>query len=158
MSSVTRLNEDIAWLFTEYQTIKKVNLQLMNAKYKLFDSVRLTEAISLSDGGIAEAGTAGAIVEILEEGKAYLVELFGGWVKYDEQENFVPAPSQEQDAFRETIGIETVYSQQLELVQPARETVSVQAHLLSLLDELTEEKLALVRDFAEFLQQKQRSA
>ena len=32
-----------------------------------------------------------------------------------------------------------------------RETVSVRAHLLSLLDELTEEKLAEVRDFAEFL-------
>ena len=107
----------------------------MNAKYKLFDSVRLTEAISLSDGEMAEAGTAGAIVEILEEGKADLVELFGGWVKYDQQENFVPAVSQEQEAFRETIGIETVYSQQLELVQPARETVSVRAHLLSLLKE-----------------------
>ncbi len=130
----------------------------MSIKYNLFDSVRLKEAIPLTDGGMAEAGTVGAIVEIFNEGEAYLVELFGGWVKYDESENFVPAASIEQDTFRETIGIETVYPQQLELVQPARETVSVRAHLLSLLDELSEEKLALVRDFAEFLQQKQKSA
>ncbi len=130
----------------------------MTIKYNLFDSVRLKEAISLTDGGMAEAGTVGAIVEIFNEGEAYLVELFGGWVKYDESENFIPAASQGQNIFRETIGIETVYPQQLELVQPARETVSVRAHLLSLLDELSEEKLALVRDFAEFLQQKQKSA
>ncbi len=77
----------------------------MTIKYNLFDSVRLKEVVSLTDGGMA-----------------------------------------------------TVYPQQLELVQPARETVSVRAHLLSLLDELSEEKLALVRDFAEFLQQKQKSA
>ena len=130
----------------------------MTIKYNLFDSVLLKEAVLLKDGGMAEAGTVGAIVEIFNEGEAYLVELFGGWVKYDESENFVSAVSQEQDTFRETIGIETVYPQQLELVQPARETVSVRAHLLSLLDELSEEKLAEVRDFAEFLQQKQKSA
>ena len=128
-------------------------------QYKLFDSVRLIEAIPLTDRGMAEVGTVGALVEVLEEGKAYLVELFGGWVKYDELENLVPAASQEQGTFRETIGIETVYPHQLELVQPASEIVSVRAHLLSLLDELPEEKLALVRDFAEFLQQqKQKSA
>ena len=130
----------------------------MNIKYNLFDSVKLKEAIPLSDGGMAEAGTVGAIVEVFNEGEAYLVELFGGWVKYDESENFVSATSIGQDTFRETIGIETVYPRQLELIQPARETVSVRAHLLSLLDELTEEKLAEVRDFAEFLQQKQKSA
>lgn len=130
----------------------------MNIKYNLFDSVKLKEAIPLSDGGMAEVGTVGAIVEVLEEGEAYLVELFGEWVKYDEGGNFVPAASQSPGTFRETIGIEMVYSQQLELIQPARETVSVRAHLLSLLDELTEEKLAEVRDFAEFLQQKQKSA
>lgn len=130
----------------------------MSIQYKLFDSVRLTQVIPLTDGGVAEAGTVGAIVEVLEEGEAYLVELFGGWVRYDELENFVPAVSQEQGTFRETIGVETVARKQLELVQPARETVSVRAHLLSLLDELPEEKLAEVRDFAEFLQQKPKSA
>lgn len=44
----------------------------------LFDTVRLTEAIPLIDGGIAEVGTVGAIVEVFNEGEAYLVELFGG--------------------------------------------------------------------------------
>ncbi|MDJ0570774.1 MAG: hypothetical protein QNJ53_17260 [Pleurocapsa sp. MO_192.B19] len=34
----------------------------MTIKYKLFDSVKLKEAIPLTDGGMAEAGTVGAIV------------------------------------------------------------------------------------------------
>ncbi len=38
----------------------------MSIQYKLFDSVRLKEAIPLTDGGVAEAGTVGAIVEVLE--------------------------------------------------------------------------------------------
>lgn len=46
----------------------------MTIKYNLFDSVRLKEAVSLTDGGMAEAGTVGAIVEIFNEGEAYLVE------------------------------------------------------------------------------------
>ena len=54
--------------------------------------------------------------------------LFGDWVKYDEQENFVPASPNQTDAFRESIGVETIYPHQLELVRPARETVSVRAH------------------------------
>ena len=99
----------------------------MRIQYKLFDSVKLKESIPLTDGGMAEAGTVGAIVEVLEEGEAYLVELFGGWVKYDELENLVPAASQSPGTFKETIGVETVAPQQLELVQPARETVSVRA-------------------------------
>lgn len=40
---------------------------------------------------MAEAGTVGAIVEIFNEGEAYLVELFGGCVKYEDSENFRPA-------------------------------------------------------------------
>lgn len=123
--------------------------------YRLFDSVKLKEAISLTDGGRAAVGTVGAIVEVFNDGEAYLVELFGQWVKYDEQENFVPAAPIDEGSFMETIGVETVYPHQLELVQRASETVSVRGHLLSLLDELSAEKVAEVRDFAEFLQQKQ---
>jgi hypothetical protein len=122
--------------------------------YRLFDSVKLKEAISLSDGGMAAVGTVGAIVEVFNDGEAYLVELFGQWVKYDEQENFVPATPDEKGSFMETIGIETVYPHQLELLERASTTVNVRGHLLSLLDELSEEKVAQVRDFAEFLQQK----
>lgn len=126
--------------------------------FNLFDLVKLTEAIPLTDGGIADVETVGAIVEVFDGGEAYMVELFGGWVKYDEQENFVPASRAERGAFRETIGVETVYPNQLELVRLARETVSVRAHLLSLLDNLSTENLSEVRDFAEFLSQKQQQA
>ena len=96
----------------------------------LFDSVKLTEAILLTEGGIASEGTPGAIVEVLGNGEAYLVELFGGWVKYDDQENFLSATPQEKGAFMETIGVETVYPHQLKLVKTVRKTVSVRAHYL----------------------------
>ncbi|EAZ90782.1 hypothetical protein [Crocosphaera chwakensis] len=123
--------------------------------YKLFDSVKLKEGVSLSDGRIAPVGTLGTIVEVFNEGEAYLVELFGRWVKYNESENFVSVAFQEKESFMETIGVETVYPHQLELVQKASEMISVRGHLLSLLDELSDEKVVEVRDFAEFLQQKQ---
>jgi hypothetical protein len=50
-----------------------------------------------------------------------MVELFGSWVKYDAQENFVPAEREDSESFMETIGVETVYPQQLRLVKPAQE-------------------------------------
>ncbi len=124
-------------------------------QFQLFDSVKLTEEIPLTDGGTAAVGTVGAIVEVFNDGKAYMVELFGGWVKYDEQENFVPASQSEKGSFMETIGVETVYSQQLQLVKPASETVGVRAQLLSVLDDLPEDLLAEVKIFADFLRQKQ---
>jgi len=121
----------------------------------LFDTVKLTEAIPLTDGGIARAGTVGAIVEVFNEGEAYLVELFGdSWVKYDEQGSFEPSSPQVRGAFREPMGVETIYPHQLQLVKPARETVSVRAHLLTLLEKLSEEKLTQVRDFTESLLKK----
>jgi hypothetical protein len=46
---------------------------------------------------------------------SYIVELFGNWVKYDEQEDFVPATQDEPGLFIETIGVETVYPHQLVL-------------------------------------------
>ncbi|MFB2977086.1 DUF2281 domain-containing protein [Microseira sp. BLCC-F43] len=124
-------------------------------KFQLFDGVKLTEEIPLTHGGVAPVGTVGAIVEVLNNGEAYIVELFGGWVKYDEQENFVPATQDEQGAFMETIGVETVYPQQLVLTVAARETMGVREHLAGVLDDLSDDLVAEVRDFAEFLQQKQ---
>ncbi len=50
-------------------------------RFELFDSVKLTEAIALTDGGTAPPGSLGAIVEVFREGEAYMVELFGDWVK-----------------------------------------------------------------------------
>jgi hypothetical protein len=96
-------------------------------KFQLFDSVKLTEDISLTDGGIALMGTAGVIVEVLKEGEAYLVELFGGWVKYDEQGDFVLANQIEKEAFMETIGVEIIFPHQINLTVPAQETMKVLA-------------------------------
>ncbi len=58
-------------------------------QFKLLDEVRLLEPIALS-GGMSNAlaaptqasvGTTGTIVEVLEPGQVFLVELFGDWVK-----------------------------------------------------------------------------
>ena len=50
-------------------------------RFELFDAVALKEAIPLTGGGTAGTGTPGAFVEVLSEGTAYMVELFGGWVQ-----------------------------------------------------------------------------
>lgn len=122
--------------------------------FQLFDSVKLIEAIALIEGGMAPEGTPGAIVEVFNNGEAYMVELFGGWVKAAVQGDFIPADREDPAAFMETIGVETVYPQQLRLVKSASETVGVRTHLLSVLDDLSEDLLVEVRDFAEFLSQK----
>jgi hypothetical protein len=101
-------------------------------------------------------GTPGTIVEVLHEGEAYLVEFFGDWVKRDSQGNFVPSDGSDPEAFKETLGVEVVYPHQLRLVKPASETVGARVQLLSVMDELSEELLEEVVDFAEFLRQKQR--
>ncbi|MCT7954308.1 DUF2281 domain-containing protein [Laspinema palackyanum] len=125
------------------------------ARFQLFDGVKLTEAIPLTDGGVAQVDTVGTIVEVLGEGKAYLVELFGDWVKYDETGNFVSATQDEADSFMETIGVETVYPHQFVLTIPAREAMGVREHLRTVLDNLSDDLVDEVCDFAEFLQQKQ---
>jgi len=124
-------------------------------RFQLFDSVKLSEAIPLSDDGVAPAGTPGAVVEVLRDGEAYLVELFGDWVKLDAQGNFAPSDRDDSEAFMETLGVETVYPDQLRLVKPALETVGARVQLLTVADELSEELLEEVVDFAEFLRQKQ---
>ncbi len=124
-------------------------------RFQLFDGVKLAEDISLTDGEVARVGTVGAIVEILEDGKAYIVELFSDWVKYNEHGDFVPATQNEPDSFMETIGVETVYPHQLVLTIPARETMGAREYLTTVLDSLSDDLVAEVRDFAEFLQQKQ---
>lgn len=91
--------------------------------FQLFDAVKLREAIALTDGGTAPEGTPGAIVEVFNDGEAYMVELFGIWVKYDSQENFVPAEREDSESFMETIGVETVYLQELQLVKPAQKQI-----------------------------------
>jgi Protein of unknown function (DUF2281) len=124
-------------------------------QFQLFDSVNLMEEIALEDGGAAPEGTPGAIVEVFKEGEAFMVELFGGWVKTDEEGDFIPADPEEAGAFMETLGVETVYPHQLTLVKSAREVMGVKAHLNVVLEQLPEDLLAEVSDFAEFLRQKQ---
>lgn len=128
------------------------------SQFQLFDSVKLKEAIPLSEGGCAPEGTPGAIVEVLKDGEAYLVELFGEWVKADLGEDFVSSDRPASDSFMETIGVETVYPRQLRLVKPANETVGVRAQLLALIDELPDSTLEEVKNFAEFLRQKQQKS
>lgn len=134
-------------------------------QFQLFDAVKLKEPIPISDpswsnappeGNTAPEGTPGAIVEVFNNGEAYIVELFGSWVKYDEQGDFISASRSDVESFMETIAVETVYPHQLRLVKPARETMGAKRHLASILEDLPEELIAEIRDFAEFLQQKQR--
>jgi len=119
--------------------------------YYLFDSVKLTQEIKTYKGDLIPQDTIGIIVEIYNEGEAYEVELFGDWVEYDQTGQFIPSNSQNSNAFIETIAVETLYPQQIMLVQAASQTMSIRAQLLALLDELSEDKLNQVRDFAETL-------
>ena len=125
------------------------------SKFKLFDAVNLIEAVALADGEIAPPETTGIIVEVFKNGEAYLVELFGGWVKAEVGGDFVTATQDEPESFMETIGVETVYPHQLQLVKSAREITGVREQLMLVLDNLSDELVAEVRDFAEFLEQKQ---
>lgn len=125
-------------------------------RFELFDAVALKEAIPLTGGGTAGTGTPGAIVEVLSEGTAYMVELFGGWVQASADGSMSPAHPAATGAFIETIGVEVVRAQQIKLVKHAAETVGSRSQLLIALEDLPEPLIAEVVDFAEFLRQKQR--
>jgi Domain of unknown function (DUF4926) len=125
------------------------------SQYQLFDTIKLKEDVPLETGSIASAGTSGAIVEIFKDGKAYLVELFGNWVTATTNGDFVASSADHPDAFMETIGLEIVEPHQIYLVTPAYETMGARAQLLALMEELPEETLKEVANFAEFLKQKQ---
>ncbi|MGB3292348.1 MAG: hypothetical protein WBB01_05040 [Phormidesmis sp.] len=128
------------------------------SRFQLFDSVKLKEEIPLEEGGIAPEGCIGSIVEVFNDGEAYMVELFGEWVTDTEEGDFAPSSREAPDSFMETIGVETVTPQQIRLVTPAREAVGVRAQLLALVDELPENTLEEVKNFAEFLKQKRTEA
>jgi hypothetical protein len=124
-------------------------------RFELFDAVELREAVALTGGGTAAAGTPGAIVEVLHDGKAYMVELFNGWVKANIHGSLVTADPADPQAFTQTIGLEVVHPQQLRLRMPATETVGSRSRLLIALEELPETLVDEVMDFAEFLRQRQ---
>jgi hypothetical protein len=119
--------------------------------FNLFDTVKTIEEITLSNGDIAPIDTIGVIVEIYNDGEAYEVELFGNWVEYNQEGKLIVSHSNSSNAFVETIAVITLYPQQINFVKPARETVGIRAQLLGVLDELSEDKLNQVKDFAETL-------
>jgi hypothetical protein len=125
------------------------------SQFQLFDSVTLKEPLQLDSGSVAPEGSPGAIVEMFNDGEAYMVELFGGWVKVDGAEGFIPADRADPNAFMETIGVETVYTDQIQLVSSAADNVGIRGQLLALMDELPDATLEKVKDFAEFLKSKQ---
>ena len=123
-------------------------------QFNLFDTVKLTQDIKTDKtdkGDVISKNTTGAIVEIYNEGEAYEVELFGSWVEYSSLGDVIPSNTKSSHAFVETIAVETLYPQQIALVTPASQTVGIRAQLLAILDELSEDKLNQVRDFAETL-------
>ena len=119
--------------------------------FNLFDTVKTIEVIPLANGNIAPIDTIGVIVEIYNGGEAYEVELFGDWVEYNQEGELIISYSNSSNAFVETIAVITLYPPQISFVKPARETVGIRAQLLGVLDELSEEKLNQVKDFAETL-------
>ena len=127
-------------------------------QFQLFDSVKLTEQISIEDGGTTPEGCSGATVEVFSDGEAYMVELFGRWVIIADDGEFAESTSDVPDSFMETIGVETVAPYQIRLVTPASETVGGRAQLLALMDELPDSTLEEVRSLAESLRAKQADA
>jgi hypothetical protein len=127
------------------------------SKFQMFDSVTLNQDIQLHAGGIAPQGTDGAIVEIFKDGEAYLVELFGGWLKFTTEGDAIETSQDDPEAFRDTLDVETIYPHQINLVNVDQQSdkQKVKQQLLALLELLPEESIVQVKDFTEFLCYKQ---
>ena len=127
------------------------------SKFQMFDSVTLNQDIQLHTGGIAPQGTDGAIVEIFKDGEAYLVELFGGWLKFTTEGEMIETSQDDPKAFRDTLDLETIYPHQINLVNVDQQSDKhkVKQQLLALLELLPEESILQVKDFTEFLCYKQ---
>jgi len=129
------------------------------SKFQIFDSVTLNQDIHLYSGEIAPQGTDSAIVEIFKDGEAYLVELFGGWLKFTTEGEMIEAAQDDPEAFRDTIDVETLYPHQITPINAHQQSdkQKVKQQLLALLELLPEESILQVRDFAEFLCYKQQA-
>jgi hypothetical protein len=123
-------------------------------KFALFDAVELTQATTLAEGQVVPTGTHGAIVEVLDQGDAYLVELFGQWVQQTQEGALIAAQPEAATAFVETLGIALLTPDQLRLRQPADQTVGEHTRLLSVVEGMPAHLVKEVADFAEFLYQK----
>ena len=120
--------------------------------FRLFDSVILNESLKISEEITALPGTPATIVEVLGDGEAYMIELFGNWAVCDEKGNLTKADENAPGAFRETIGVETVFPHQ---IQRVTKNEHVRLRLLKIMDDLSEHHLEEISDFAEFLYHKQ---
>jgi hypothetical protein len=133
------------------------------ATFNLLDQVQLTATIPLSsDTGnaleplaAAPIGTPGTIVEVLEPGEAFLVELFGDWVTLQDPAGLVRAEADTPGAFHETLGVEVVRADQIQLVAQIN---PVKLDLYRLLDDMPDALLEEVQTFAQFLQHKKATA
>ncbi len=125
-------------------------------KFSLYDAVELTQSISLADEQTAPTGTTGAVVEVLNQGDAYLVELFGQWVQQNQEGNLIAAQPGDVAAFVETLGVALATPEQLRLRQPAEQTVGEHARLYTVVESMPAHLVKEVADFAEFLHQKTR--
>ena len=129
------------------------------SKFQIFDSVTLNQDIQLHSAGIAPQGTDGAIVEIFKDGEAYLVELFGGWLKFTTEGDTIETSQDDPEAFRDTLDVETLYPDQINPINAHQQSdkQKVKQQLLALLELLPEESILQVKDFTEFLCYKQQT-
>ena len=125
------------------------------AAFELFDTVKLSEDVTLAEGEVAPAGTLGVIVEVLEADEAFLVELFGAWVELNSKGTAAQSEEKSPTAIMETIGVAMAQPEQLTLVKAAADTMGARGRLLTVLEELPEASVQEIVDFAEFLRQKQ---
>lgn len=119
--------------------------------FKLFDTIKIIQELPLLKDKIVPVNTLGIIVEIYNNGEAYDVELLGDWVKYNPNGEMISSSPDTPDSFIESTGVVTLYPHQMRLVRPASETVGIRAQLFALLDELPDDKLSQVKNFAESL-------
>lgn len=125
-------------------------------KFKLFDQVQLTEPVALTawisnaidNSDAAPEGTVGTVVEVLAPDEAFLVELFGDWIVSADTNGLHRANAEEEGAFRETIGVETVRFDQMKLIYRK----SAKEDLFQLLEGMPESLIEEVQTFAESLQ------
>jgi hypothetical protein len=85
-------------------------LEAAMSRFQLFDSIQLKEPIQINPNTIAPIGTPGAIVEIFNNGEAYMVELFGTWVKLDTNGAFTVSDRTDPESFIETALAETAHA------------------------------------------------
>ncbi|TYQ26943.1 hypothetical protein [Pseudanabaena sp. UWO310] len=91
-------------------------------------------------------------MEIFKDGAAYLVELFGGWLKLTTEGDMIETSQDDPEAFRDTIDVETLYPHQINPINAPQQSdkQKVKQQLLALLEILPEESILQVKDFTDF--------